>query len=123
MKRLLSLFAGMTFLLASGTAYADDTMGKNDNGDRMIQNQDLLKYDLDKYPDLDQGQGTVNLTPAKPGEGGSAPGGSGEEPALKDDTGIPAPAEKTSQDPYDSERGKDDPYKAMDKNEQNTSRY
>ena len=117
MKRLLSLLGGMVFLLAFGMAYADDTMQLNyDKVDKMMLDQNLQKNSQD------QNQGTVSQTPV-PKVKGSGAGGSGE-PALKNDTSeSPAPL-KNMTDPYDSSgRGKEDPYKPMEKYEGDTYRY
>ena len=113
----LSLLGGMVFLLAFGTAYADDTTQLNyDKVDKMMQDQNLQKNNQD------QNQGTVNQMPA-PKVKGSGAGGSGE-PALKDNTSeSPAPL-KNMTDPYDSSgHGKKDPYKDMEKYEGDTYRY
>jgi len=107
MKRLISLFGGMVFLLAFGIAYAahsDDTMGgKNEANPKMINDQDLQKYDHDGD------QGTVSQMQARPFEGGSAAGGSGET-VVQDDTSekavIPT-EEKVTQAAEDSGRGTD----------------
>ena len=119
MKGLLSILAGMVFLLALGTTYAaDDTMQLNyDEIDKMILDQDLQKYNQDRE---------VTRMPAEPGAGGSAAGGSGE-PILKDDSaeklGPPAPEESIIPAPYDRGRGMDDPYKDLEKRDQDIYRY
>lgn len=119
MKGLLSILAGMVFLLALGTIYAaDDTMQLNyDEIDKMILDQNLQKYNQSRE---------VNEMPAEPGAGGSAAGGSGA-PILKDDSSekpAQAPAEKMAPDPYDSSgRGTDDSYKVIEKHDQDIYRY
>jgi hypothetical protein len=135
MKKLLSLLGGLVLALAFGTAYADDmkpvsndksdnTMQWNyDNGDKMILDEDLWKYDED------HNKGTVNQMPAKPGAGGSATGGSGESGSKANDkTYKPAqgplvPLEKDFTEPYDNGRSGDDPYKPMEKYDGDTYRY
>jgi hypothetical protein len=117
MKKALSLLAGMVFVFAVGTAYADDVMPW-DSDDKIFREEDLLKYN--------QNQGTVNQMPAKPGEGGSAAGGSGESDSIwKGDTyEKPAPVEKNTIDPYDEiGRGMDDPYKVLEEKNQDIYRY
>jgi hypothetical protein len=119
MKGLLSILAGMVFLLALGTIYAaDDTMQLNyDEIDKMILDRDLQKYNQDRE---------VNQMQAEPGAGGSAAGGSGES-TLKDDSAEkagPAPEESITPDPYDgSRRGKDDPYNDIEKYDHDIYRY
>lgn len=118
MKGLLSILASMVFLLALGTIYAaDDTMQLNyDEIDKMILDRDLQKYNQDRE---------VNQMPAKPEAGGSAAGGSGE-PILKDDSAEklgPAPEESITPAPHDRGRGMDDPYKDIEKYDQDIYRY
>jgi hypothetical protein len=73
MKKVLSLLAGMVFVLAFGPAYADDMMQESkETGEKMIRDQDLQKYEQD------QEKSTVTQMPSVPGEGGSAAGGTGE---------------------------------------------
>ena len=117
MKKVLSLLAGIAFVLAFGMAYADDAMpGSKDTGDKMIRDEDLQKYNKD------QSQSTVNQMPAKPDAEGSAAGGS-ENPGStpKDDTyEKPAPAEKDTTKPADTGPGMKDP--SQEKNDQDTYR-
>lgn len=92
MKKVLSLMAGAVLILALGMAYADET--QPGTGDKMIRDDDLERYNFD------QGKGTFNLMPALPEETGSAPGGvSGGDDIRK----TPAPAEKETKKPADSE--------------------
>jgi len=136
MKRLLSLLTGLVIVLAFGMAYADDTMQwnydhrknndqwNNDKGDKLILDQDLLKYDQD------QKQGTIDQMPAKPGAGGSGAGGTGESESTRKGNTYekPAPApldqlEKNFTEPYDNGRSGEDPYKPMEKYDGDTYRY
>jgi hypothetical protein len=99
MKKVLSLMAGMVFVLAFGMACADGTPpGSMDTGDKMIRNDDIQKYDHD------QGQGTFNVMPAVPEETGSAAGGSGESDPTRINDGKekPAPVEKDMTTPADT---------------------
>ncbi len=111
MKKFLSLLAGMVFVLAFGTAYADDmTPATKDTGDKMTRDDDLQKY----YQD--QGQGTVNQIPAVTDEKGSGAGGRGESDSTwkSDTTEKPAPVEKDTTNPSDSGRGMGDPSRSHD---------
>jgi len=102
MKRLLSLIAGMVFvLLAVGLAYADGLQpGDGYTSDKMIRDEDIQRYDHDT------GQGTFNQMPALPDEvQGSAAGG-----VNRDDSGSEwnndtyektAPVEKDKTKPAD----------------------
>ena len=126
----------MVFVLAFGTAYADDVkplnddkrdntmQWNNDNGDKMILDEDLWKYEQDLN------RGTVNQMPAKPGAGGSGAGGIGESGTKGNDNTYDklapaplAPLEKDFTEPYDNGRSGDDPYKPMEKYDGDTYRY
>jgi hypothetical protein len=105
MKKLLSLFAGMVFILAFGMAYADELQpGYGYTSDKMIRDEDIQKYDQDMGP------GTTNQMPALPEVRGSAPGGvSGEDTYDK-----PAPVEKDTTKPSDSGDGMGGPSKSWE---------
>lgn len=101
MKKVLSLMAGVVFILAFGMAYAEDLdPGSIDTGDRVIRDDDLERY----Y--FDQGKGTFNVMPAPAEETGSAPGGIGGPDPDRDTVEKPAPIEKEMIKPAD-----DDPYR------------
>ena len=135
MKRLLSLVMGMVFVLALGTAYGSDTMqwnddqknsgqGNTDKSDKLILDQDLLKYNQDRN------EGAIDRMPAKPGAGGSGAGGTGESDAHRKDSTyektVPdpfGPLDKNFTEPYGSGRSGDDPYKPMEKLDGDTYRY
>jgi hypothetical protein len=75
MKKFLSLLMGMGLVLSFGLAYAEEGMsGTKDMGNKMISNDDLLRYDLD------QDRATINQMPAESGSEGSAAGGVSAEP-------------------------------------------
>ncbi len=99
MKKVLSLLAGMAFVLAFGMAYADDKMPESkDLGDKMISNEDLQKLDQD------QSKSTVNQMQSQPGAGGSAAGGM-EKPGsnpMDETSEKPAPTEKDMTMPSDT---------------------
>ncbi len=71
MKIILSLLAGTAFVLASGLAYAEDSVssGIEDTNDNTIRNEDLSHIQLD--PD----RATLNQMPAESEMEGSAAGG------------------------------------------------
>ena len=136
MKRLFSILTGLVIVFALGIAYADDmtpstgdqktndTQWNNDQGDKMILDQDLWKYNQD------QKEGTIYQMPAKPDAGGSGAGGIGESDSSgKDNTyekSAPAPQDKLENnypEPYDKGRSGEDPYKTMEKNDGDTYRY
>jgi len=101
MKRSVSLLAVMVFVFAFGMAYADELQpGEGYTSDKMIRDDDILKYDHD-----DMERGTVNQLPALPDEvKGSAAGGSNKdtEPDAKSDTPEKlAPVEKDKTEPSD----------------------
>jgi hypothetical protein len=103
-KKVLSLLAGMVFVLAVGMAYADDVIpGNKDTGDKMIRDEDLQKYNLD------QSQSTVNQMPSVPGAEGSAPGG------IRDSDTVTKPS--------DTGPGIKDQYKVQEKKDQDNYRY
>lgn len=127
MKKYLALLAGVVFVLAWGTVYAEEMMPANkDSSDNLILDQDILKYNQD------QNQNTINPMPAEPGAGGSAAGGTGgpgsdqkgktyEKPAQ-----APVdPLEKNLNfnEPYDNGRSGKDPYKPMENYDGDTYRY
>lgn len=87
MKKLLSLVAGMAFVLACGLAYAEDSMMMPTYpSDKMIGNDDLLHNDLDKD------RSTVNQMPEGFGAGGSGAGGVLKGPdSWKNDTAPSQP--------------------------------
>jgi hypothetical protein len=75
MKKILSLVLGMGLVLSLGMAYAEEsTGGAGDTSDKIIRDEDLLRYELD------QDRATINQMPAEPGMEGSAPGGVSAEP-------------------------------------------
>ena len=100
MKKVLSLFAGMVFVLAFGIAYADGLQpGDGYTSDKMIRDEDIQKYDQDMGP------GTINQMPALPEVRGSAPGGvsGGTESDWKSDTNEKTPpVEKDKTKPSDN---------------------
>ena len=78
MKKILSLLMGMGLVLSFGLANAEEgTSSTKDMGNKMISNDDLLRYDLD------QDRATINQMPAEPGSEGSAAGGISAEPESK----------------------------------------
>ena len=78
MKQIISLMAGVVLVLSFGIAYADDSGIASKNTDKMIRDDDLLRYNLDKD------QGTVNQMPAEPETQGSGAGGIVNTPDNKD---------------------------------------
>jgi len=105
MKQILSLFAGLAFLLAFGLAYAADDKVTGDMRDKMITNDDLPQSSGD------QDSSTFNQMPADPGIKGSAAGGvsSGTESLDKDSDQTKEPVEKTPTEPDRKEPGRDMP--------------
>jgi len=105
MKKLLSLFGGVVFVLAVGLANADDLQpGDGYTSDKMIRDEDIRKYDQDRGP------GTINQTqmPALPEVRGSAPGGfSGDRSSdgMSDTSEKAAPVEQDKTKPSDSGEG------------------
>jgi len=112
MKKVLSLFAGMVFVLAVGMTHADDLQpGDGYTSDKMIRDEDIQKYDQDRGP------GTINQMPALPEVRGSAPGGvSGdtESDGKSDTLEKAAPVEKDKTKPSDSGEGMGDPSRGWD---------
>jgi hypothetical protein len=110
MKKVLSLFAGMLFVLAVGMTNADDLQpGDGYASDKMIRDEDIQKYDQDRGP------GTFNQMPALPEIRGSAPGGvSGDRSSDgKSDIYEKAdPGEKDKNKPSDSGEGVGGPYRS-----------
>jgi hypothetical protein len=74
MKKIFPLLMGIGLVLSLGMAYAEESMSvTKGTGDKMISNDDLLRYNLD------QDRATINQMPAVPGSEGTAAGGvSGE---------------------------------------------
>ena len=101
MKKVLSLLAGMVFVLAFGVAYGDELQpGDGYTSDKMINNEDVQKYDQDMGP------GGIVTMPTLPDEiqGTAAGGGSKDtESDGKSDTYEKvAPVEKDKTKPSDS---------------------
>jgi hypothetical protein len=70
MKKILSLLMGTAFVLAFGTAHAEDSVsGAGDMGDKVIRNDDL------SHIQLDQDLATLNQMPAETEAEGSGAGG------------------------------------------------
>jgi len=75
MNKILSLVMGIGLIFSLGMAYAEEGIGgARDTTDKMIRDDDLLRYNLD------QDRATINQMPAEPGSEGSAAGGVSGEP-------------------------------------------
>ena len=99
MKKVLSLIAGMVFVLYFRVAYAEE-MRPDDSytSDTMITNEDILKYDHD--------MGTFNRIPALPDEiQGAAAGGRNKEAESTENSETKekaAPVEKDKTEPSEN---------------------
>jgi hypothetical protein len=102
MKKILSLVMGIGVILSLGMAYAEEGIGgARDTSDKMIRDDDLLRYNLD------QERATINQMPAAPGSEGSAAGGVSAEPesAGTDIEQSKAPVDKGPTVPGDEGTG------------------
>ena len=97
MKKSLSLFAGMLFVLTLGIAYGEELQPESEyTSDKMIRrNEDLQKYEQDQCP------GSFNQLPALPEAQGSGAGGGSREDLDE----RPAPDEKDATKPSDDRGG------------------
>jgi hypothetical protein len=95
MKKILYLLTGVAAVMTFGLAQAAETMpAPIDSTDKMIRNDDLLRYNLD------QDRGTINQLPALPGadvsgaEGSAAGGVRNDTDTLRDENISKTPADK-----------------------------